>query len=56
LELDVRLPGDASLDLIVTGISDGLPAVPGRTFFPRPPSITQRQLADMTAVIKSFTF
>ena len=56
LQLDVRIPLGASLDLVVAAISDGLPVVPGRTFSPRPPSVTQQHLTDMTAVMKSFSF
>ena len=56
VELVLDVPIGVSVDLTLAGISDGLPAVPGQTFSPRPPSVTQRQWADMTMVMKSFTF
>ena len=56
LEIDVEVPAGAPLTLTVADITDGLPSVPGRTFSPRPPGVTARQLADMTVVMKSFTF
>ncbi len=56
LEIEVAVPSGSSLQLTVAGISDGLPAIPGSVFSPRPPSVTTRQLADMTVVMKSFTF
>lgn len=56
LEVDVDVPIGTPVELTVADISDGLPAVPGRTFSPRPASVTQQQLGDMTVVLKSFTF
>ena len=56
LEIEVEVPAGSPLELTVADISDGLPAVPGRVFSPRPPGITAQQLTDMTVVIKSFTF
>ena len=56
LEIEVEVPAGSPVELTVADISDGLPAVPGRTFFPRPPGVTARQLTDMTVVMKSFTF
>jgi hypothetical protein len=56
LEIAVSLPPDARLQLTVADISDGLPVIPGQTFSPRPPSVTQQHLTDMTVVMKSFAF
>jgi Peptidase family M28 len=56
LEIEVAVPAGSPVELTVADISDGLPAISGRAFSPRPPSVTARQLADMTVVIRSFTF
>ena len=56
LELDLSIPPGATAQLTVAALSDGLPTVPGQSFWPRPPSVTLRQWADMTIVKKSFTF
>jgi len=56
LELQVTVPEGSPLELTLADVTDGLPAIPSQTFSPRPPSVTQRQLADMTVVIKSFAF
>ena len=56
LEVDVEIPVGMSVELTVGDISDGLPAIPGRTYSPRPASVTQQQFSDMTVVVKSFHF
>ncbi|HMD33218.1 MAG TPA: M28 family peptidase, partial [Candidatus Acidoferrales bacterium] len=56
IELRMAIPRDSPLEIILADISDGLPAIPGQTFSPRPPGVTQQHLADMTVVIKSFAF
>jgi hypothetical protein len=56
IELVITVPLDSPLELTVADISDGLPSFPEFTISPRPPSVTQQQLADMTVVIKSFVF
>ena len=56
IELLVVLPKDSPFEITLADISDGLPTIPEFTVSPRPPSVTQQQLADMTVVIKSFAF
>jgi hypothetical protein len=56
LEIEIAVPAGSPVALTVADISDGLPAIPGRAFSPRPPSVTAQQLADMTVVMKSFSF
>jgi len=56
LEIELEVPAGSPVQLTVADISDGLPAIPGRVFSPRPSSVTLRQWADMTVVVRSFTF
>ena len=47
------------LDRLTVAVLDraaGLPAVPGRTFEPRPPSVVPIQSGDMTSVRRTYTF
>jgi hypothetical protein len=54
--LFINVPKGSPLEITLADISDGLPPIPEFTVTPRPPSVTQQQLADMTVVIKSFAF
>jgi hypothetical protein len=56
LEATFVVPAGEPFDLTVADVSDGLPDIPGQTFAPRPPDLTQQHLADMTVVLKHFTF
>ena len=56
LEAAFDVPADEPFHLTVADISDGLPHIPGHLFAPRPAGLTQQHLADMTVVLKDFTF
>ena len=56
LEATFVVPAGDTLELAVADIADGLPEIPGHPFAPRPAEISQQHLADMTVVLKHFTF
>jgi nitrogen fixation-related uncharacterized protein len=56
LELTFALPAGTPLELKVADLSDGLPQIPGRSFAPRPPEVTQQHFADATIVVRNFRF
>jgi len=56
MELLVTVPKDSPVELTLASMIDGLPSLPDFPIVPRPPSVTQQQVADSTVVIKSFAF
>ena len=56
IDLALRVKGRGPVTLVVTDRSDGLPAIPGRTFAPRPPWSMPIHRGDGTLVQKQFEF
>ncbi len=54
--ITLTLVGVAPLTVAVVNRSAGLPAVPGRTFAPRPASVVPVQAGDQTVVRRSYVF
>lgn len=46
----------APLHVKLFDYSDGLPEIPGQSFHPRPTNISMQHFADMTMVVKSYSF
>lgn len=56
LVVSFDVPMGEPFELTVADITDGLPQIPGQSFVPRPADLTAQHLADMTVVLKHFTF
>jgi len=56
IDLAIRVKGHGPITLVLTDRSDGLPAVPGRTFAPRPSWSMPIHRGDGTLVQKRFEF